>query len=69
MERLLGFLLGGLALALYVPYLFMGGNALADYQHWWIKTLGADWYEKIFNLGPGIFAGIALLLLAIRSRG
>jgi hypothetical protein len=68
MERLLGFILGGVALALYVPHLFMGAKALQDYQQWWVDLLTAEWYTKIFHHGPGIFAGLALLLLAIRSR-
>jgi hypothetical protein len=67
MDRLLSFILGGLALALYAPYLFLGQNTLIKYQEWWIDFLGNQWFEKIFRLGPGVFAGLALLLLAIRS--
>ncbi len=68
MGRLIAFVLGGAALALYAPNLFLPAETLAEYTNWWIKTLGADWYQKIFQHGPGIFAGIALLLLAIRGK-
>jgi hypothetical protein len=74
MGRLLAFLLGGAALALYGPHLFMSHDALADYKRWWVENLfggGPDaegWYQKIFVHGPGIFAGLALLLLAVRGR-
>jgi hypothetical protein len=68
MGRLLCFVLGGGALALYGPFLFLGPEKLQKYQDWWVKLLTAEWYTKIFTLGPGIFAGLALLFLAIRSR-
>ena len=68
MGRLLAFILGGLALALYGPHLFMGEETLNEYVAWWHKTIGAEWYVKVFNNGPGIFAGLALLLLAVRGR-
>ena len=67
MDRLLSFILGGLALALYAPYLFLGQKTLLKYTNWWQDFLGSDWFTKIFTLGPGVFAGLALLLLAIRS--
>ena len=68
MGRLLSFALGGFALALYGPFMFLSAEKLTEYQNWWIKTLTAEWYTKIFTLGPGIFAGLALLFLAIRSK-
>jgi hypothetical protein len=68
MGRLLAFLLGGLALALYAPPLFLDEANLRGYQDWWMKLVGDAWYTKIFANGPGIFAGLALLLLAIRGR-
>jgi hypothetical protein len=68
MGRLLAFLLGGLALALYAPHLFLTEQQLIDYREWWTKLVGQGWYEKVFMNGPGIFAGLALLLLAIRGR-
>lgn len=68
MGRILAFLLGGFALALYVPNVFMTAAQWADYQHWWTERLTAGWYQTIFNVGPGIFAGCALVLLAVRGR-
>ena len=70
MGRLLSFILGGAALALYVPHLFMSQQGLEDYKSWWVNDLGigTDWYQKIFDFGPGIFAGLCLILLAIRGK-
>ncbi len=68
MGRIIAFLLGGFSLALYAPKLFMSSTQLATYRDWWIKTLTAEWYEKIFEVGPGVFAGCALVLLAVRGR-
>lgn len=68
MGRLLAFILGGAALALYGPHLFLPAETLASYTKWWIDTLGADWYAKIFTYGPGIFAGLGLVLIAVRGR-
>jgi hypothetical protein len=65
MGRLLAFILGGAALALYVPPLFTG---LEKVTQWWKDTLGPEWYTKVFEHGPGIFAGVALILLAVRGR-
>jgi hypothetical protein len=68
MGRLLAFILGGAALALYGPHLFLPAETLASYTTWWIETLGSDWYAKIFTYGPGIFAGLGLVLIAVRGR-
>lgn len=68
MGRLLAFILGGAALALYGPHLFLSPESLAEYTDWWTTQIGQTWYIKIFTLGPGIFAGIALLLLAVRGK-
>ncbi len=68
MGRILAFLLGGLALALFGPHLFMTEVQLGDYERWWKSMIGDGWYDKIFKMGPGIFAGFALLLLAVRGR-
>jgi hypothetical protein len=68
MGRLIAFVLGGLALALYLPHLFLGDVDLAKYQQWWIDKIGDAWHVKLFAYGPGIFAGCALILLAIRGR-
>jgi hypothetical protein len=68
MGRLLAFILGGAALALYGPHIFLPDEQLGQYVNWWSETIGAEWYMKIFGLGPGIFAGLALVLLAIRGK-
>jgi hypothetical protein len=71
MGRLLAFLLGGACLALYAPHLFLGGETLTDYQQWWrdlLGKLGPNWYDTVFEFGPGIFAGLALILIAIRGK-
>ncbi len=68
MGRILAFLLGGLALALFAPYFFMTTDQLGKYTKWWKDLLGEGWYEKIFTHGPGVFAGLALLLFAVRGR-
>jgi hypothetical protein len=68
MGRLLAFLLGGLALALYLPPVFLDEVNLGKYTDWWKSFLTEVWYTKVFLHGPGIFAGLALLLLAIRGR-
>jgi hypothetical protein len=68
MGRLLAFVLGGFALALYAPYLFMSEEGLVKYKDWWIGTIGENWHQKLFQYGPGVFAGLALLLFAVRGR-
>jgi hypothetical protein len=68
MGRILAFILGGLALALYAPNLFLGADDLAGYAGWWKKLLGEDGYAKVFTHGPGVFAGLGLILFAVRGR-
>ncbi len=68
MGRIVAFLLGGLALAFYGPYLFMTGDQLSGYVRWWTDRLGEEWYGKILQFGPGTLAGVALVLLAVRGR-
>jgi hypothetical protein len=93
MGRLIAFLLGGLALALYAPPLFLSDANLGDYKHWCQERLGDEWYGKLFGqpetaatpgapgspeatakrsatatVLPGVFAGLALVLLAVRGR-
>jgi hypothetical protein len=91
MGRLIAFLLGGLALALYAPPLFLTDSNLASYQKWANENLGDEWYGKLFGpprkdgtkaadgtmtadrpatatVLPGVFAGLALVLLAVRGR-
>ena len=66
MGRLLAIILGGAALALYVPVLFP--DVLQEVSNLWAKLLGDVWYLKVMTAGPGVFAGLALVLLAIRGR-
>jgi hypothetical protein len=68
MGRLLAFILGGAALALYVPHLFMTAQQLADWERTLTGWIGEDWYRKVFIHGPGVFAGAALILFAVRGR-
>lgn len=68
MGRLIAFVLGGAALALYAPNLVLPAETLTDYTNWWVNLLGQDWYDKVFKFGPGIFAGLALILIAIRGK-
>ena len=66
MGRLIAILLGGAALALYVPLLLP--DQLSAVNELWQKLLTADWYPRVLQAGPGIFAGLALVLLAVRGR-
>ena len=66
MGRLIAILLGGAALALYVPLLLP--DQLSAVNELWQKLLTADWYARVLQAGPGIFAGLALVLLAVRGR-
>ncbi len=70
MSRLIAFILGGAALALYAPVLFLPANSdvLKEVTKFWMNLLGADWFAKVFTLGPGVFAGLALILFAIRGK-
>lgn len=68
MGRILAFLLGGLALALYAPHVFMTEDQLKSWTQKLTDAIGQGWYEKIFQHGPGIFAGLALILFAVRGR-
>jgi hypothetical protein len=68
MGRIVSFLLGGLALALYAPHLFMTEEQLKGWTQKITELVGQGWYEKIFQHGPGIFAGLALILFAVRGR-
>lgn len=67
MGRLVALILGGIALVLYVPPLLPGDigvqveQALQD-------VITPNWYAKLTNQGAGVFAGVALLLLAVRGR-
>lgn len=72
MGRLLALILGGLALALYVPPLFLEdsrpiGKSNA-FDEVFVNTIGADWYGRIKHNGAGIFAGLALILFSVRGK-
>ncbi len=69
MGRLLAFILGGAALALYGPHLFPGDIADNVETFWRDLIQSDDWYERIFKTGPGLFAGLALILIATRGGG
>lgn len=66
MGRLIAILLGGAALALYVPLLLP--DQLSAVNELWQKFLTPYWYTRVLQAGPGIFAGLALVLLAVRGR-
>ena len=78
MGRLIAILLGGAALALFVPVLLsQPGEPLESVAKLWEQLLGQDWYNRIVGVpieghrggaGAGIFAGLALILLAVRGR-
>lgn len=66
MGRLIAILLGGAALALYVPLLLPDQlNAVTEL---WQKLLTPTWYDRLVAAGAGIFAGLGLVLLAVRGR-
>lgn len=66
MGRLIAILLGGAALALYVPVLLP--DQLEMVSKLWKDLLTETWYARVVVAGPGIFAGLALVLLAVRGR-
>ena len=66
MGRLIAILLGGAALALYVPAMFP--NELEAVNELWGKVLPNGWHFRVLGAGGGIFAGLALVLLAVRGK-
>ncbi len=67
MGRLIAIILGGAALAFYLPILLP--DQLAAVQKLWSEQiLGPVWYPRVAASGAGIFAGLALVLLAVRGR-
>ena len=66
MGRLIAILLGGAALALYIPVLLP--DQLETVNKLWQDLLGETWYPRVLLAGPGIFAGLGLVLLAVRGR-
>ena len=80
MGRLLALILGGLALALYVPPFFFeepkpveasAAPAKAepnDFDKIFVQTLGESFAHKLKSHGAGVFAGLALILFAVRGK-
>jgi hypothetical protein len=80
MGRLLALILGGLALALYVPPFFFedpvpveaSGVAKVvphnDFDQVFVDALGAPFTHKLKTHGAGVFAGLALILFAVRGK-
>ena len=66
MGRLIAIILGGAALAFFVPALLE--TELSAVNDVWKSVLGETWYPRVLKSGPGIFAGLALVLLAVRGR-
>ena len=67
MGRLISIVLGGAALAFFVPLLLP--QQLGSVTDLWRNTvLGPTWYDAVRDSGAGIFAGLALVLLAVRGR-
>ena len=66
MGRLLALIFGGAALLLFVPPL-IGGDIGTKVHDIWIDVVGLEWYTKLKEYGPGIFAGVALVLFAVRG--
>ena len=68
MGRLLAFILGALALLLYVPPLFLGDNTLNEVYGEIDKYIDSDLRQKIIQQGPGVLVGILFLLFAVRGK-
>lgn len=76
MGRLLALILGGLALALFLPPFFFEDKMLAgvtlapsnDFDKLFFDTLGAVFTTKLKMHGAGVFAGLALILFAVRGK-
>lgn len=67
MGRLVALILGGIALVLYVPPLLPGdiGTQVAQALQ---DVVTPNVYTTLTTQGAGVFAGVALLLLAVRGR-
>ncbi len=80
MGRLLALILGGLALALYVPpFFFEEPKAVEtpaastkaepnEFDKVFVQTLGEPFANKLKSHGAGVFAGLALILFAVRGK-
>ncbi|MHC5011783.1 MAG: hypothetical protein ACYTG6_12695 [Planctomycetota bacterium] len=66
MNRFIAIVLGGAALALFVPHLLEG--PLEKVNELWVELIGSYWHERLLEAGGGILAGLALVLLAVRGR-
>ena len=69
MGRIIAFLVGGAALVHWGALLVLPQETLSDYVKLWTDAgVSQEWFGKITGFGPGVVAGIALLLLAVRGR-
>ena len=66
MGRLLAIIFGGAALTFYLPVLLP--DALASVVDMWQQILPEPHYENAVRAGGGLFAAVALVLLAVRSK-
>jgi hypothetical protein len=66
MGRLLAIVLGGAALALYLPALLP--DQLSAVSDLWKQLLTETWHQRVLASGAGILAGVALVLLAVRGK-
>ncbi len=67
--RLLAALLGLLALAFFVPQLILPTESYANFMGKLGQWLGPVTVARIQTIGPGVLAGLALLVSAARSGG
>ncbi len=65
MGRLIAILLGGATLAFYVPLVFQ--EQMPKVVDLWHQLLPDPWFEQVRTAGPGVVAGLALVLLAVRG--
>lgn len=65
MGRLIAILLGGAALAFFVPVLLE--DQMPKVLELWKQLLPDPWFDRVRTAGPGIFAGLALVLFAVRG--
>jgi hypothetical protein len=65
MGRLIAIILGGAALAFYVPVLLP--DLLGQVSGFWKSLITDTWYDRVKEAGAGLLAGAGLVLLAVRS--
>jgi hypothetical protein len=73
MGRLIAFILGGAAIVFYGAYLLPEGDFRNNVVGLWAKPAAdhpaiQELLDKILQVGPGVIAGVALILFAIRGR-